>query len=225
MSAATWLLRELDDHLFALGLAPLRRVYLRAAQLLSLDEREVFLLSGEALAGALDGALAGPELERILAAQRRRLQLASSLRPPPHLFDGAPLPIPAYGWFRGLGLGQRCRGPVAKRRDLAELLARPPPAEAILVMPTLTVAAAIVLDRLNIRALCTASGGALSHAALIVRELGISAIIGCRGATELCEGELIDLDPARGCLSRKSKPAPRSRSSQNEATPKSPAQT
>ncbi|HGG58043.1 MAG TPA: hypothetical protein ENK31_09640, partial [Nannocystis exedens] len=61
VNAAIWLLRELDDHLFALGLAPLRRVYLQAAQLLSLAEREVFLLSQEALAAALDRALTGSE--------------------------------------------------------------------------------------------------------------------------------------------------------------------
>ncbi|HFE44504.1 MAG TPA: hypothetical protein ENJ18_03275 [Nannocystis exedens] len=202
VNAAIWLLRELDDHLFALGLAPLRRVYLRAAQLLSLGEREVFLLDQEALAAALDRALTGSELEQTLATQRRRLQLASLLRPPPHLFNRAPLPIPTYGRFRGLGLGPQFQGPVAVRRDLADLLARPPKAGAVLVMPTLTVAAAIVLDRLNIRALCTASGGALSHAALLVRELAISAIIGCSGATELCEGEIIDLKPAQGRLRR-----------------------
>jgi phosphotransferase system enzyme I (PtsI) len=65
-------------------------------------------------------------------------------------------------------------------------------------MPALTVAAAVVLDRLGVRALCSASGGALSHAALIVRELGISALIGCRGATALTDGEVIGLDTARG---------------------------
>ena len=197
-SATTWLLRELDDHLFALGLAPLRRVYLRAAEHLQTTPARIFALELDQLGAALLGELSDDAVEQIQRESDERLQRSKRLRPPPHIFDGAPLPIPAYGHLRGLGIGAPCRGRVAQRSDLADLLARPPEAGAILVMPALTVAAAVVLDRLGVRALCSASGGALSHAALIVRELGISALIGCPGATALTDGEFIGLDTARG---------------------------
>jgi len=202
-SAMTWLLRELDDHLFALGLAPLRRAYLRAAELIRVAAPpRIFALELDQLRAALLGELSADEVEQLLRKNSERLERSRRLRPPPHIFDGAPLPIPAYGHLRGLGMGPPCRGKIAQRSDLADLLARPPEAGSILIMPTLTVAAAVVLDRLSVRALCSASGGALSHAALIVRELGISALIGCRGATALADGELISLDTARGRLER-----------------------
>lgn len=48
-------------------------------------------------------------------------------------------------------------------------------------------------------AIVTADGGPLSHAAVLARELGISAVVGARGAlTEIPEGALIDVDPIAG---------------------------
>jgi hypothetical protein len=47
------LLHELDDHLFALGLAPLRRLYLRAAALLEISPTDIFLLPPLELQSAL----------------------------------------------------------------------------------------------------------------------------------------------------------------------------
>ena len=42
-------------------------------------------------------------------------------------------------------------------------------------------------------------GGLLSHAAVMARELGIPAVIGCRGAMELIgDGDVIDVDAAAG---------------------------
>ncbi|MCB9700669.1 MAG: hypothetical protein H6711_02120 [Myxococcales bacterium] len=211
--AARWLLRELDDHLFALGLAPLRRVYLRAAEHLGIDRQRVFLLGGDELKEALEGgALADPAaLARLLDARRRRADRDAGLRPPAQLFDGAPLPTPAHGHLRGLGNGAPARGPVARRRDLADLIERPPPPEAIVVLPALTAAAALVLHRLGVRALVSAHGGALSHAALMVRELGISALIGCPAALELVDGEAIQIDTRSGWLRRETSASPATR--------------
>src|SRR4051794_4862067 len=48
-------------------------------------------------------------------------------------------------------------------------------------------------------AIVTADGGPLSHAAVLARELGISAVVGARGAlTEIPDGALIDVDPVAG---------------------------
>ena len=43
-------------------------------------------------------------------------------------------------------------------------------------------------------------GGALSHAALMVRELGLSALIGCAGCSELPDGLRVELDTRLGRL-------------------------
>ena len=45
-------------------------------------------------------------------------------------------------------------------------------------------------------------GGLLSHAAVMARELGIPAVIGCRRAMELIgDGDLIEIDAAAGEVS------------------------
>jgi phosphohistidine swiveling domain-containing protein len=314
-SAAATLLRELDDHLFALGLAAVRRVYLRAAARLGLAAADVFLytppelqtalrggaelgagagapgaVGGEADAGphhggadagapgaaggeadagphhgagagapgAIDGeadagphhgeagagapgAAGGAELDAgphhgeagagapgavggeadaglhhgeagagapgavgapgvSLAARRAELRDQADLRPPLQLLDGLPVPAPADARRRGLGLGPSAEGPLHPRRDLEDLLARPLPAGAILAIPALTAQAAVALRALGLRAVCCEHGGVLSHAALMARELGLSALIGCRGCTELPEGARVHLDTRTGRL-------------------------
>ncbi|MEZ4448667.1 MAG: PEP-utilizing enzyme [Nannocystaceae bacterium] len=194
---AVWRLREQDDHLFALGLAPLRRVYLRAAAALGIDRTRVFDLEPPELASALAGDLEwAPLLERREALGRRR----AALHPPLELLGGHALPASARGPLGGVGLGPAVSGPIHHRRDLAELLAAPPPAGAIVVMPAFTAPAALVVHELGLQAVCSAHGGALSHAALMARELGLSALLGCRGALELPEGTIVELDTLRGRL-------------------------
>lgn len=194
------LLRELDDHLFALGLAPLRRVYLAAGAHLGLD---AFLLTPPELRRVLEGDPI-PDLEARRAAKRRR----SALTPPLALLDGRPIPLPPRGRLRGLPTGPSRRGPIARRRDLADLLARPPGPEDIVVLPALTAQAAVVLQALAVRAVCCEHGGALSHAALMVRELGLSALVGCRGCCELPDGAFAELDTRLGRLRLLDPPAP-----------------
>lgn len=189
---AAVLLRELDDHLFALGLAPLRRVYLAAGARLGLDP---FLLTPLELQRALTG---GPVPD--LAARRRAHARDVALAPPLALFDGRPVPLPPRGRLRGLPSGPPHRGPIARRRDLADLLARPPGPEDIVVLPALTAQAAVALQALSVRAVCCEHGGALSHAALMVRELGLSALVGCRGCSDLPDGAWAELDTRLGRL-------------------------
>ena len=48
-------------------------------------------------------------------------------------------------------------------------------------------------------AIVVQEGGLLCHAAVMARELGIPAVIGCRGAMELIgDGDLVDVDAAAG---------------------------
>lgn len=191
---AAVLVRELDDHLFALGLAPLRRVYLAAGRRLGLGD-DVFLLGPDELRDAFAGR-ATPDL-----AQRRREQARlASLRPPLALYDGRPVPLSPRRRLFGIPVGPPARGPVAQRRDLADLLARPPAAGAVVVLPALTAQAAVALQALAVRAVCCEYGGALSHAALMARELGLSALIGCSGCSQLPDGLEVELDTRVGRL-------------------------
>ncbi len=198
------LLCELDDHLFALGLAPLRRVYLRAADALELAREAVFWLDGDTLRAALSRAEEDVDrdaLRRTIHAARALHSTRAALTPPPRLLDGRPLPPRAPTQrLRGIPFGRSCRGPLAVRRDLADLIARPVPADAIVALPALTAQAAVVLHSLAVQAVCCEHGGLLSHAAVMARELELSALIGCRGCTSLDEGTTVWLDARAGRL-------------------------
>jgi hypothetical protein len=191
------LLGEWDDHLFALGLAPLRELWRYAGRRLDLDESRVFLLSGDELLALDDDPLAlgdADELEHELTRRAMTLVAQAQLDPPSRIIDGQPLPHPFGGRMRGLALGESFEGPIAQRRDLRELLADPPDPGAVLCIPSLTAQAAVALAHLGVKAVCTEYGGALAHGALMARELGLSALIGCHGCTRLREGTQVRLD-------------------------------
>ncbi len=196
--ALALLIGELDDHLFALGLAPLRRVYLRAAVHLGISPTDTFLLPP----AHLQSLLRDPSQDLDLPTRRREHAAQTNLYPPLQLYDGLPVPSPGGGHLRGLPIGPAAEGPLHPRRDLEDLLTRPLPPDAILAIPALTAQAAVVLRAVSIRAVCCEHGGAMSHAALMTRELGLSALIGCRGCTAIPPGTLVRLDPRSGRLLR-----------------------
>jgi hypothetical protein len=197
---ATLLLGEWDDHLFALALAGVRRVWLAAAKRLGVDETIIFSLEGDELRAFLEHR---PPLRTLheLAAVRQRDWLAQrALRPPARIRDGQPVPESSAGLGRGIPFGEPAEGRIAKRADLESLIRVPPPPDAIVCIPALTAPAAVAIARLGIRALCTEHGGALSHGALIARELGLSALIRCRGCMALPDGIYAHLDTIAGRL-------------------------
>ncbi|PRP90138.1 phosphoenolpyruvate synthase [Enhygromyxa salina] len=196
-AAAARLLGEWDDHLFACGLAPLRELWRYAGRRLDIDDARVFLLDGDELVALDEDALAlgdADELERELRRRAELLAAQAQLDPPSRIIDGQPLPHPFGGRLRGLAIGEPFEGPIAQRRDLRDLLADPPVAGAVLCIPALTAQAAVALVRLGVRAVCTEYGGALAHGALMARELGLSALIGCHGCTRLAEGTIARVD-------------------------------
>jgi phosphohistidine swiveling domain-containing protein len=204
-AAAATLLGEWDDHLFALGLAPLRRVYLAAAAALGLDAHTgaaawaaAFGLEPPELADALRSPR--HDLAERIATRRADYERWSRLRPPACIVEGEAVPALPRGRWRGLPIGPDASGPLAQRRDLEHLVADPPPADAIVVMPSLTAQAAVALRALGVAAVCCEHGGALSHAALMARELGLSALIGCRGCTEAEDGAPARIDTRAGRL-------------------------
>ena len=102
--------------------------------------------------------------------------------------------------LRGLPIGPAAEGPLHARRDLEDLSARPLAPGAVLAIPALTAQAAVVLRALGVRAVCCEHGGAMSHAALMARELGLSALIGCRGCTTIPTGTWVRLDTRTGAV-------------------------
>jgi hypothetical protein len=199
---AARLLGEWDDHLFACGLAPLRRLWLYAGERLGIDRERVFLLGGDELVALDEDREKRTELERLLTIRAEIWAEQRLLEPPSRIVDGHPLPHPIGGRLRGLAIGESFEGPIAQRRDLRDLLADPPAAGAVLCIPALTAQAAVALVQLGIRAVCTEYGGALAHGALMARELGLSALIGCKGCTRLPEGTQVRVDTrARRLLS------------------------
>lgn len=191
---AATLLREWDDHLFALGMAPMRTVYLRTGEVTGLGDL-VFELDID----ECREALAGRDLAPIARERTALREHAASLRPPGRIVDGRPAGV-APRWLRGLPIGPSVTGRIAQRRDLADLGRNPPDADAVVCLPSLTAVAAIVLRDAGVRAICCEHGGAMSHAALMARELGLSALIGCRGCTTLPDGTVVRLDTATGAL-------------------------
>lgn len=192
------LLHELDDHLFALGLAPLRRLYLRAAALLEISPTDIFLLPPL----ELQSALHDPTIDLAFPTRRAAQAVQAELYPPLQLLNGLPVPAPARTYLQGLAIGRPFTGPLHARRDLEDLLANPIPEGAILAIPALTAQAAVALHALIIKAVCCEHGGAMSHAALMARELGLSALIGCRGCTSLPAGTRVHLDTRTARLRR-----------------------
>jgi rifampicin phosphotransferase len=99
--------------------------------------------------------------------------------------------------LRGLGIGSGVyRGVARVATDPEEVLEAMDPGD-VLVAPftaptynaVLTIAGAIVVQE----------GGLLSHAAVMARELGLPAVIGCRRAMEVIrDGDVVEVDPAAG---------------------------
>lgn len=198
--AAARQLTEWDDHLFALGMAPLRASYLAIGRALGWPAGRIFGLGVDELAavarGSLDEDEAAARADGRLTRQRRQ----ATLRPPPRLWFGWPAPVLAGGRLRGMAIGASCEGPLAVRESLGDLLRRRPPPGAIVCLPALTAQGAVALASLEITAVCTEHGGVMSHAAIMARELGLSAIIGCRGCTDLPDGTAARLDATSGRL-------------------------
>ncbi len=195
--AAAVLLTEWDDHLFALGLAPVRAVYRACDRHLELGGLAFGLTLSELRRALQDSAFPAAATGRQHLEQTQRW---SKLRPPAVLDEGRPLPLLPHRLLHGVGIGGDFEGPIAQRGGLEALLRDPPRPESIVVLPALTAQAALALETLQLRAVCCEHGGALSHAALMLRELGLSGLIGCAGCTQIPDGTLARIDTSTGRL-------------------------
>lgn len=91
-------------------------------------------------------------------------------------------------------------------RILAALTARDDgvqevPTDAVVVAHNLSPEDVITLLRQNVRGLVTEAGSKTSHAAILARALEIPAVVGCRGALELCgHGDPVVVDGRQGTV-------------------------
>lgn len=167
----------------------------------------------------------GPSADTLAARQRWRQQVAID-DAPRHIGDPEPIPpleaLPpalarivslvqrvlaeagadgeqSTSGLEGVGVGQ------APYRGIARLAANPEDAlmelnpGEVLVVPCTTPAFNMVLSMAG--AVVTAEGGALSHAAVLARELGIPAVVGApRALHDIPDGALVEVDPVAGCV-------------------------
>ena len=200
----------------------LRRFALRAGELLGLGE-DVFYLTIEELLACLDGAPAEPELLAERRAAHQRLLALPQLpaviygafdpfawaadpqrradywvygadRPAPERPDGEADPAVIRGFPGAVG---RVEATVRRLDDFAQA-DQLRPGEVLVTQltnigwtPIFPRAAAIVTDL----------GAPLSHAAIVARELGIPAVVGCADATaRLATGDRVLVDGAAGTV-------------------------
>jgi pyruvate,water dikinase len=105
--------------------------------------------------------------------------------------------------WQGIGLAP---GRVTGRAWCAEGPTETPPAgwtpqETILVAPAVDAAWALLFRRVG--GVVVETGGELSHASIILRELGVPSVTNVRGVlADLRTGDPLQLDAMRGSLSR-----------------------
>ncbi len=98
--------------------------------------------------------------------------------------------------FVGAGVGSQIYvGRVRRAASAEDAIMALEPGDVLVVRATspafnsvLSIAGAVI----------TADGGVLSHAAVLARELGIAAIVGARGALDLPDGSMVEVNPITG---------------------------
>jgi phosphoenolpyruvate-protein phosphotransferase (PTS system enzyme I) len=93
-----------------------------------------------------------------------------------------------------------------RNRTVATLLGVPMPGVPdpghpfVLVAVDLAPADTATLDAGRVRGIVTEEGGPTSHTAILAKSLGIPAVVACRGATAVAEGETVLVDGTEGSV-------------------------
>jgi phosphotransferase system enzyme I (PtsI) len=93
-----------------------------------------------------------------------------------------------------------------RNRTVATLLGVPMPGVPdpghpfVLVALDLAPADTATLDAERVRAIVTEEGGPTSHTAILAKSLGIPAVVACRGATAIADGETVLVDGTDGTV-------------------------
>lgn len=192
-----------------------RRFLLRVGEITGLDDG-VFFLSLDEMAGMLVGDRSAV---MHIVARRETYQRYSALPPYPAIIIGefdpfkwaadpghrsdyfdsrASAPTPATGIIKGSAGAAGCVEGIVRRIDCVED-GQQIQAGEILVTVTTNVGWTPLFPRLA--AIVTDVGAPLSHAAIVAREMGIPAVVGCGNATMLLKtGDRVRVDGARGVV-------------------------
>lgn len=192
-------LREAGKHYLLMGYAVIRRALLELDRGFGLNGGIWYLTPAD-----LPDLLAGKDVSARASAARKQRQTLLSLDVPPVLFSddldaiGRPLPVPPGGTkLDGVPLSAGvAEGPALV---LTEPAAAPPEGGYVLVCPT-TDPAWVPLF-VGAKALVMATGGVLSHGAIVAREFGLPAVAGLPDATRVLRtGQRVRVDGARGTV-------------------------
>ena len=109
--------------------------------------------------------------------------------------DGQPTGV----GLSGVGVGDTAYRGIARQVRTADDAADLIQPGDIIVVPFTSPTFNMILPLCG--AIVTSNGGAMSHAAVMARELGIPAVVGAPGAlTDIPDGALIEVDPVSGCV-------------------------
>ena len=185
------------------------------------DPRDVFYLEVEEVLGLVDGTAVCPDPRGLVTARRDQFERFRNQPAPPDRFETRgttahslrvctldPQAVGKVSSDKSSDRGDErqgtgcCPGVVAGRvRVVADprgvslregdiLVAERTDPGWVMLFPA---AAGVVVER----------GSPLSHSAIVARELGLPAVVGCRGVTDwLRDGDLIELDGASGTVRR-----------------------
>jgi phosphohistidine swiveling domain-containing protein len=207
-------LGERDDQLFARAQAAVRHALLRLARQWQwpVPDDVFFVPLDRLLAWQTPAQTAAepplPAVRRLAQAGRAARERQRAWAMPLAFAAGEPLPgasapHPGADAWHGRGTGGRARGVVVRVADLGDLTAREEalPEHAILVVPTLTPAMAVLLH--GVSAVVAEHGGLLDHGAAMARELGLPCVVACAGAwSQLDAGDTLLVDGDAGLVLR-----------------------
>lgn len=157
---------------------------------------DVFLLTLGEVSDALHGGLA--DAARLVDLRRAEMAEAATLHWPEVIVGDDPVPVLGRAGarvLRGVPTSQgRHTGPARVVTSLAGASGIGP--EDVLVLPAADVTWTPLLLRAG--AVVTETGGMLSHAAIVARELGVPCVASVAEATQIPDGTLLAVDGAAG---------------------------
>ena len=157
---------------------------------------DVFLLSWAEVRAALGGAL--HDAPRLVAQRRAEMSEAAELTFPETIIGDDPVPIRGRSGARTLHGVPTSRGRHVGTARVVTAMASAPEVSAtdVLVLAASDVTWTPLL--LRVGAVVTETGGMLSHASIVARELGIPCVASVAGATRIPEGARVAVDGGVG---------------------------
>lgn len=160
------------------------------------DPQDVFLLTLAEVRSALEDRL--PHATRLVTARRAEMAEAEELQWPERIVGDDPVPVRGRAGAKVLhGVPTshgRHTGPARVVTSLADAGEIGP--DDVLVLPAADVTWTPLLLRAG--AVITETGGMLSHASIIARELGLPCVACVDGATHIPQGTALSVDGAAG---------------------------